>query len=83
MVRVRDRIKELRRVPASELIPHSKNWRRHPKAQRGKDEAELAHLYPNGGGPLSLNSLQLLHAAKKSGARIIGNFPNDNWEPPK
>ena len=30
----RDRIVELRRVPASELIPSPLNWRRHPKAQR-------------------------------------------------
>src|SRR4051812_19602077 len=30
---VRDRIKELRRVPAKELVPNPKNWRRHPKAQ--------------------------------------------------
>jgi ParB-like chromosome segregation protein Spo0J len=31
---VRDRIKELRRVKASELVDHDKNWRRHPPAQR-------------------------------------------------
>jgi DNA modification methylase len=30
---IRDRITELRRVPASELIANPKNWRRHPKAQ--------------------------------------------------
>ncbi len=30
----RDRIKELRRVKASELRPSPKNWRTHPKAQR-------------------------------------------------
>lgn len=30
---IRDRIKELRRVKASELIPNEKNWRRHPKEQ--------------------------------------------------
>lgn len=29
----RDRIKELRRVRASELVPNDKNWRTHPKAQ--------------------------------------------------
>lgn len=33
-VEIRDRIKELRRVPASELVANPKNWRRHPKAQR-------------------------------------------------
>ena len=30
---VRDRIRELRRVKASELVPNPKNWRRHPKEQ--------------------------------------------------
>ena len=29
----RDRIRELRRVRARDLIPNPKNWRRHPKAQ--------------------------------------------------
>src|SRR5579863_9799707 len=33
MVKIRDRIKELRRVKASELIPNPKNWRVHPQAQ--------------------------------------------------
>jgi hypothetical protein len=30
---IRNRIKELRQVPASELVPNAKNWRRHPKVQ--------------------------------------------------
>ena len=30
---MKDRIKELRRVPASELRANPKNWRRHPPAQ--------------------------------------------------
>ncbi len=30
---IRDRIQELRRVPASQLLPNPRNWRRHPKAQ--------------------------------------------------
>lgn len=30
---LRDRIVELRRVPARDLIPNPKNWRRHPEAQ--------------------------------------------------
>jgi hypothetical protein len=29
----RDRIKELRRVKASDLVPNPKNWRRHPGSQ--------------------------------------------------
>lgn len=31
---IRDRIVDLRRVPASELIPHPENWRTHPARQR-------------------------------------------------
>lgn len=33
-MQLRDRVKELRRVKASELLPDPRNWRRHPKAQR-------------------------------------------------
>ena len=32
-IQIRDRIRELRRVPAKDLLPNPKNWRRHPKAQ--------------------------------------------------
>jgi len=32
-VQIRDRIVGLRRVPAKELVPNPKNWRRHPKGQ--------------------------------------------------
>ena len=32
-IQIRDRIKELRRVRAKDLLPNPKNWRRHPKAQ--------------------------------------------------
>jgi len=60
---IRDRIKELRRVKASQLRPHPKNWRTHPKAQQdalrgllaevGYADALLARELPDG-------SLQLL-----------------------
>src|SRR5208282_6786047 len=30
---IRDRIRELRRVRASQLVPNPRNWRRHPKVQ--------------------------------------------------
>ena len=30
---MKDRVKELRRVPASELRANPKNWRRHPPSQ--------------------------------------------------
>jgi DNA modification methylase len=32
-MQIRDRVKELRRVRASELLPNPKNWRKHPPAQ--------------------------------------------------
>jgi hypothetical protein len=32
-MQIRDRIVELRRLPARDLIPNPRNWRRHPKAQ--------------------------------------------------
>ncbi len=32
-MKIRDRIKELRRVKASELLPNPKNWRTHPTEQ--------------------------------------------------
>ena len=43
-MQVRDRIKELRRVPASELIPNPKNWRAHPNAQREALKGVLAEI---------------------------------------
>ena len=33
MVEIKDRIRELRRIKASELVPDPKNWRRHNKEQ--------------------------------------------------
>lgn len=33
-MQIRDRIKELRRVRAGDLVPNSRNWRTHPPAQR-------------------------------------------------
>ncbi len=41
---VRDRIKELRRVPANELVPNPKNWRLHPKAQADALRGLLAEV---------------------------------------
>ncbi len=40
----RDRIKALRRLPAKELLPNPKNWRRHPKAQTEALRALLAEI---------------------------------------
>jgi ParB-like chromosome segregation protein Spo0J len=43
-VKLKDRIKELRRVPASELVPNPKNWRTHPEAQRNALLGVLAEV---------------------------------------
>jgi len=43
-VQIRDRIKELRRVPASELIPNPKNWRTHPVTQQDALRGVLAEV---------------------------------------
>ncbi len=57
-MKIRDRIKELRRVPAGQLRPHPRNWRVHPQNQRdalrgvlveiGYADALLARELPNG-----------------------------------
>lgn len=41
---LRDRIRELRRVPARELKPHPRNWRTHPPAQRAVLEEILTDV---------------------------------------
>jgi len=41
---IRDRIKELRRVKASQLRPHPKNWRTHPQAQKDALRGILAEI---------------------------------------
>jgi hypothetical protein len=56
---IRDRIKELRRVRASELQPNPRNWRTHPRIQQealkgllaeiGYADALLARETPDGG----------------------------------
>ncbi len=55
---IRDRIRELRRGPARDLLPNPKNWRRHPKnqvdalrgllAEIGYADALLARELPDG-----------------------------------
>lgn len=41
---IRDRIRELRRVPAVELRPNPRNWRTHPAAQREALRGLLAEI---------------------------------------
>jgi len=43
-INIRDRVKELRRVRASDLVANSKNWRRHPATQRKAMQAVLAEV---------------------------------------
>lgn len=43
-MQIKDRIKELRRVKACELIPHVKNWRRHPEQQSNALRGVLAEV---------------------------------------
>jgi DNA modification methylase len=43
-VNIRDRIIELRRVPASQLQPNPKNWRKHPESQANALRGVLAEV---------------------------------------
>lgn len=43
-MQIRDRIKELRRVKASLLLPHPKNWRTHPTQQQDALRGVLAEI---------------------------------------
>lgn len=43
-MKIRDRIKELRRVPAGELRPNPRNWRTHSAAQRDALQGILAEV---------------------------------------
>jgi site-specific DNA-methyltransferase (adenine-specific) len=43
-MKIRDRIRELRRVSASELRPNPKNWRTHPQAQADALKGVLAEI---------------------------------------
>lgn len=73
---IRDRIRELRRVPASQLAPNPKNWRTHPPAQLdalrgvlsevGYAGAALARELPDG-------TLQLIDGHAR--AEISGDGP--------
>jgi ParB-like chromosome segregation protein Spo0J len=43
-MKIRDRIKELRRVPASRLRPSARNWRVHPRSQQDALRGVLAEV---------------------------------------
>lgn len=77
-MKIRDRIRELRRVPASELVPNPKNWRTHPKAQQdalrgvlaevGMADAVLARELPDG-------SLMLIDGHLRAETAADANVP--------
>jgi hypothetical protein len=43
-MQIRNRIKELRQVPAADLLPNPKNWRRHPVGQANALRGALAEI---------------------------------------
>jgi hypothetical protein len=43
-VKIKDRIVELRRVRAADLLANPKNWRRHPPEQRSALEGLLSEI---------------------------------------
>ena len=43
-MKIRDRIKEFRRIPAEKLQPHPKNWRVHPERQQNVLQGVLAEI---------------------------------------
>lgn len=69
--RLRDRVKELRRVPAAELQDNNRNWRTHPYAQRravaesleeiGIADVLIAYESERNGGALTLIDGHLRH----------------------
>jgi hypothetical protein len=44
IMKIKDRIKEFKRVPASQLMPNPKNWRTHPEAQKDGLKTVLAEI---------------------------------------
>lgn len=49
-MQIRDRIKELRRVKANQLLPNPANWRTHPTAQADALKGILAEIDRRGAG---------------------------------
>jgi len=76
VLNIRDRITELRRVPASELIPNPHNWRQHPTAQwsavRGVlDEIGFADALIARETPLGLQLIDGHLRAEVMGAALV------------
>lgn len=73
-MKIRDRIKELRRVPGSQLAPNPKNWRTHPAAQLDALRGVLAEVGFAGAHlarELADGSLQLIDGHAR--AEIVGD----------
>jgi hypothetical protein len=75
-VNIRDRVKELRRVPASELRPSPFNWRTHPKEQLDALRGVLAEVGYAGAAlarELADGSLELIDGHAR--AEVSGDTP--------
>jgi DNA modification methylase len=73
-MKIRDRIKELRRVPGSQLAPNPKNWRTHPASQLDALRGVLAEVGFAGAHlarELADGSLQLIDGHAR--AEIVGD----------
>ena|ERR1700719_2386025 len=69
-VKIRDRIKELRRMKAKDLVPHPHNWRQHPEAQSAAIRGLLTEIgYANAliGRELRDGRIELTLIRNKSG----------------
>jgi len=75
-MRIRDRIVELVRVPASDLLPNPKNWRTHPPAQLDALRGILAEVGFAGaalGRKLADGSIMLIDGHAR--AEVSGDTP--------
>lgn len=76
---IRDRIIELRRIPAAELQDNAGNWRTHPKAQRDAFRALAVQVGVAG-------ALLAYHSERAGGALVVidghmrkGEYPDFEW----
>ena len=66
---IRDRVKEIRRVPASTLVRNEKNWAKHPESQRAALRAvfsEVGFAIPNIGYELPDGRIKLIDGEARS-----------------
>ena len=75
---LRDRIRELRRIPATDLQGHTQNWRVHPQAQRDALRGVL--------GDVGIaDALLVYESARQGGLTIIdghlrqADYPEQEW----